>query len=138
MRRDSTYRFVDQYNSEFNRCIQPMKDGYTDNYYMQMAQKSGVTRALVPIPELTRPAHRSSIDGDLAIGNQCEVEYRDTVGDTFHRDYQATADCTTRTTSGRNDIVTGKVAVDAGARLLLRRDDANRSRRTPTTTGCCC
>ncbi|MFO7937571.1 MAG: hypothetical protein R6V06_08200 [Kiritimatiellia bacterium] len=35
-RKDSTYRFVDQYNSEFNRCIQPMKGGYTDNYYMQM------------------------------------------------------------------------------------------------------
>lgn len=32
MRRDSPYFFVDQYNSEFNRAIQPMKGGYTDNY----------------------------------------------------------------------------------------------------------
>jgi hypothetical protein len=40
MRRDATYRFIDQYNSEFNRCCQPMKGGYTDNYYMQMATKA--------------------------------------------------------------------------------------------------
>ncbi|MCP4645505.1 MAG: hypothetical protein GY851_33990, partial [bacterium] len=37
-RTDSTFRFIDQYNSEFTRCIHPMKGGYTDNYYMQMAQ----------------------------------------------------------------------------------------------------
>jgi hypothetical protein len=38
MGRDSNYMFVDQYNAEFNRTIQPMKGGYTDNYYMQMVQ----------------------------------------------------------------------------------------------------
>ena len=35
MCRDNPYFFVDQYNAEFNRCISPMKGGYTDNYYMQ-------------------------------------------------------------------------------------------------------
>ena len=34
MGRKSPYFFVDQYNEEFNRVIQPMKGGYTDNYYM--------------------------------------------------------------------------------------------------------
>ena len=38
MRRESPFFFVDQYNPEFNRCVQPMRGGYTDNYYMQMAQ----------------------------------------------------------------------------------------------------
>ncbi len=37
MRRKNPYFFVDQYNAEFNRAIQPMKGSYTDNYYMQMA-----------------------------------------------------------------------------------------------------
>jgi len=36
--RDNRFIFVDQYNAEFNRGIQPMKGGYSDNYYMQMAQ----------------------------------------------------------------------------------------------------
>ena len=35
--RENPFYFVDQYNMEFNRGIQPMKGGYTDNYYMQMA-----------------------------------------------------------------------------------------------------
>ena len=38
MRRKSNYYFVDQYDAEFNRSIEPMKGGYTDNYYMQMAE----------------------------------------------------------------------------------------------------
>ena len=38
LRRQSPFYFVDQYNAEFNRCIHPVKGGYTDNYYMQMAQ----------------------------------------------------------------------------------------------------
>ena len=41
MRRDSPYFFVDQYDAEFNRTLQPMKGGYTDNYYMQMAGTVG-------------------------------------------------------------------------------------------------
>ena len=36
--RESPFFFVDQYNAEFNRSIQPVKGGYGDNYYMQMAQ----------------------------------------------------------------------------------------------------
>ena len=32
-RENSPFAFVDQYNAEFNRTIQPMKGGYTDNYY---------------------------------------------------------------------------------------------------------
>ena len=56
MRRNSTYFFVDQYNAEFNRCIQPMKGGYTDNYYMQMAQNIRRYKGVRPIPELERTA----------------------------------------------------------------------------------
>ena len=52
MRRDSTYFFVDQYNAEFNRCIQPMKGGYTDNYYMQMAENIRQYKGIRPIPEV--------------------------------------------------------------------------------------
>ena len=37
-RPENPFVFIDQYNAEFNRTIQPMKGGYTDNYDMQMAQ----------------------------------------------------------------------------------------------------
>jgi hypothetical protein len=111
MRRDSTYFFVDQYNAEFNRCLQPMKDGYTDNYYMQMAQNIRRYKGIRPIPEVIG-RHRIKIDGKFADWAGVEVEYRDTVGDTFHRDYDGYGGLHYTNTSGRNDIITGKVAVD--------------------------
>jgi len=111
MRRDSTYFFVDQYNPEFNRCLQPMKGGYTDNYYMQMAENVRRYKGVRPIPELTG-WHRIKIDGNFSDWAGINVEYRDTVGDTFHRDYDGYGGLHYTNNSGRNDLVTGKVAVD--------------------------
>ena len=77
MRRDSPYFFVDQYNAEFNRCLQPMKGGYTDNYYMQMAENIRRYKGVRPIPEVIG-LHPIKIDGDFADWAGVEVEYRDT------------------------------------------------------------
>ncbi len=111
MRRNSSYFFVDQYNAEFNRTIQPMKGGYTDNYYMQMAQNirrySGVRR----IPEL-KGLSRMNIDGNFADWKKISVEYRDTRGDVYHRSHKGYGGSFYTDSSGRNDIVTCKVAVD--------------------------
>ncbi|MFA5814535.1 MAG: hypothetical protein WC865_02830 [Bacteroidales bacterium] len=111
MRRKSLYFFVDQYNAEFNRCIQPMKDGFTDNYYMQMAQNIRRYKGLRPIPEL-KGLHRVKIDGDFTDWKTVMTEYRDTRGDTFHRDNKGYGGLHYVNNSGRNDIVTCKVAVD--------------------------
>ncbi len=111
MRRDSTYFFVDQYNPEFNRCIQPMRGGYTDNYYMQMAQNIRRYRGVRPIPRL-RGHHTIRVDGDFRDWADIEVEYRDTLGDTAPRDYPGYGGLHYTDDSGRNDIVTCKVAVD--------------------------
>jgi hypothetical protein len=113
MRRKSPYFFVDQYNSEFTRCIQPMKGGYTDNYYMQMAQNIRRYKGVRPIPEL-RGYSTIKIDGDVRDWKPIEVEFRDTAGDTFHRDYKGYGGLHYRNDSGRNDILAAKVAVDAG------------------------
>jgi hypothetical protein len=111
MRRKSPYFFVDQYNAEFNRTIQPMKGGYTDNYYMQMVQNIRRYKGVRPTPVL-RGLHSILIDGDFADWAGIDVEYRDTIGDVIHRDYPGYAGLHYRDDSGRNDIVTGKVAVD--------------------------
>ena len=111
MRRKSKYFFVDQYNAEFNRCIQPMKDGYTDNYYMQMAQNIRRYKGSRPIPELNG-LNKIKINGDFADWKKVDVEYRDTKGDVFHRDYNGYGGLHYVNNSGRNDIITSKVAVD--------------------------
>jgi hypothetical protein len=111
MRRQSDYFFVDQYNSEFNRCIQPMKGGYTDNYYMQMAQNIRRYKGVRPIPVL-HELQTLQMDGTFAVWDRVVVEYRDTIGDTYHRDYDGYGGLHYRDDSGRNDLVTLKVAVD--------------------------
>ncbi len=111
MRRQNKYFFVDQYNSEFNRCVHPMKGGYTDNYYMQMAQNIRRYKGIRPIPQLSGLC-QMQIDGNFADWQAVEVEYRDAVGDTFHRDHKGYGGLHYQNNSGRNDIVTCKVAVD--------------------------
>ena len=111
MRRDNPYFFVDQYNAEFNRSIAPMKGGYTDNYYMQMAQNMRRYKGARPIPE-NHGAHTMGVDGDFADWAPVSVEYRDTIGDTFHRDNDGYGGLHYTNDSGRNDITTAKVAAD--------------------------
>ena len=123
MRRDSPYFFVDQYNAEFNRCIQPMKGGYTDNYYMQMAQNIRRYKGARPIPEL-KGKSSIKIDGDFSDWKETDVEYRDTIGDTFHRNHKGYGGLVYVNDSGRNDIVTSKVAVGDSSIYFLAETNA--------------
>ena len=112
MRRNSTYFFVDQYNAEFNRSVQPVKGGYTDNYYMQMAENIRRYKGARPIPQ-SRGFSKITIDGDFSDWDIVGPEYRDTRGDIDHRNYDGYGGLHYINHSGRNDIVTAKVAVDA-------------------------
>lgn len=108
--RENNYFFVDQYNAEFNRTIQPMKGGYTDNYYMQMAQNLRKYKGVRPIPQ-QQGISRINVDGDFSDWDPIRIEYRDTIGDTFHRNYKGYGGLVYVNESGRNDIITSKVAV---------------------------
>lgn len=108
--RINPFMFVDQYNMEFNRGIQPMKGGYSDNYYMQMAQNIRRYKGSRPIPQHSGFAE-CKIDGRFSDWKNNSIEYRDTKGDTFHRDAKGYAGLHYTNTSGRNDIITSKVAV---------------------------
>ncbi|MHB1461455.1 MAG: hypothetical protein ACYC1M_09265 [Armatimonadota bacterium] len=111
MRRKSDFFFVDQYNPEFNRCLQPMKGGYTDNYYMQMAQNIRKYKGIRPIPT-NRGINPVLINGRFDDWSTVRVEYRDTIGDVFHRNYPGYGEPDYTNDSGRNDITTSKVAMD--------------------------
>lgn len=109
--RKNPFYFVDQYNAEFNRTIQPMKGGYTDNYYMQMAQNIRRYKGVRPIPE-NKGYQTMPVNGKFDKWNKVKVEYRDTKGDITHRDYKGYGGNHYVNNSGRNDIVLSKVAVD--------------------------
>ncbi|MDR1865335.1 MAG: hypothetical protein LBR08_07165 [Bacteroidales bacterium] len=109
--RENNFYFVDQYNAEFNRTIQPMKDGYTDNYYMQMAQNIRKYKGARPIPQF-HGFNRTKIDGNFDEWNAIEAKFLDTKGDIAHRDYNGYGGLHYTNTSGRNDFMSSKVAVD--------------------------
>jgi len=110
LERDNPFYFVDQYNSEFNRTVSPMKGAYTDNYYMQMAQNIRRYKGIRPIPEL-KGFSKTKPDGTFGDWVSVKTEYRDTKGDTFHRDHNGYGGLHYTDNSGRNDIITSKVAV---------------------------
>lgn len=112
--RQNPFMFVDQYNAEFNRTISPMKGGYTDNFYMQMAQNIRRYKGVRPVPE-NRGYVRTRIDGDFSDWDRVKVEYRDTRGDTARRDAPGYAGIHYSDDSGRNDILVSKVAVGKDA-----------------------
>lgn len=115
--RDLRLIFVDQYNAEFNRTIAPAKDkAIGDNYYMQMVQNIRRYKGVRPVP-VNRGVTNFRVNGQFRKWNKVDVVYRDTRGDTFHRDEDGYGNLHYVNTSGRNDIVESRVAM--GQRNVL-------------------
>ena len=95
--RDNPFYFVDQYNAEFNRTIQPMRGGYTDNYYMQMVQNIRRYKGVPPVPSIR--------------GYRQTATFRDTRGDNLHRDHPGYGGYHYTDTTGRRDILECRVRV---------------------------
>lgn len=104
--------FVDQYNEEFSRDIMPMKGGYGDDYYMQLVDNIRRFKGARPIPVAHAFATPTGA-ANFTAWNAVIPEYRDTIGDTTHRDFAGWAALRYKNETGRNDITTAKVACDA-------------------------
>ena len=104
--------YVDAFNTEYSRDIEPMTGGFNDNYYYQMVQnirKYKGSRA----QETAFEQWAIDIKGDLGQWYIVGPEYRDYQGDTVDRDhYSYVGDFRYVNTSGRNDFVTCKVSSD--------------------------
>jgi len=107
----NTY-FVDAYNQEYNRDIEPMKDGHTDNMYYQMVNYIRLFKGMEP-PASSTPSRKISIDGSFSEWKVVEPIYLDYEGDTFHRNSQGANKFITYTNAtGRNDVVESRVSHD--------------------------
>jgi hypothetical protein len=106
--------FVDNYNAEYSRDIEPMRGGFTDNYYYQMVGYNRQRKGVRPIPVATAPV---SIDlaGDFSDWKNVGPEYWDYTGETMPRNSPTTFSNLPnyRDDSGRNDFSLMKVARDA-------------------------
>ena len=111
----TTY-FVDQFNPEFSRDLEPMKGGFGDNYLYQTVINLRTykgTRA----PESAFGQRTVEIDGSVGQWYEVGPEYRDYQGDTAHRTSPGHVGGLQHgmyvNFSGRNDIVTAKVSSDS-------------------------
>ena len=105
--------FCDSYNQAGSRDVEPMKGGHGDNYYYQMVSNIRRFKGVRALPPASPP---KTIDLAGGFGQWADVrpEYRDTIGDTVHRDHPGFNTVTRyRNTTGRNDLVAMKVARDA-------------------------
>ena len=112
--RETTY-FVDSFNPEYSRDIEPMKGGFGDNYLYQMAER---VREYKGTRNIETAFGQWAIDIRGSVGQWYAVgpEYRDYEGDITHRlspghvggkEYGFYMN-----NSGRNDIITAKVSSD--------------------------
>jgi hypothetical protein len=117
--------FIDEYNQEYSRDIEPMKNGHTDNYYYQMVD--GIRRykgvRQLPVPS---SAKTITVDGEFSDWSGVEPTYRDWVGDTAARNAAGWGAAGIYTnTSGRNDFVLAKVARDDSCLYFYIQTDAD-------------
>ncbi|BCM94434.1 hypothetical protein IAD21_06341 [Abditibacteriota bacterium] len=105
------YFFVDNYNQEFSRDAMPMRGGFGDNYYMQMVD--GIRRFKGARPVTATHGFQSPDLAKANSWNSINTEFKDTIGDTDHRDWPGWGDKHYTDQSGRNDIRVSRVAVDA-------------------------
>jgi hypothetical protein len=103
--------FVDQYDQEGSRDIEPMKGGHGDNYYLQLIANVRRYKGAPPVPDPSAP-RTIVIEDDFEQWGDVEPEYSDHVGDTLHRDHHGFGSTHYTDSSGRNDLVRMKVARD--------------------------
>ena len=104
--------FVDLYSPEYSCDIDPMKGGYGDDYYYQLVANVRRYKGARPVPKAS-PPKTIRLDGPLSQWNDVSPQYRDEIGDTMHRDWPGWGSLRYRDDSGRNDIVSAKVARDS-------------------------
>jgi hypothetical protein len=105
--------FVDLYDPEFSRDIEPMRGGHGDNYYWQMIANIRRYKGARPA-SASSAAKTIAIPGDFAQWTDVKPVYLDDLHDTMHRDHDGVPGAERYTNqSGRNDLDTARVAHDA-------------------------
>ncbi|MBE0653580.1 MAG: hypothetical protein IH594_07265, partial [Bacteroidales bacterium] len=104
--------FIDQYNQEFSRDIEPMVGGHTDNYYYQLIDN---VRRYKGVSKPVEAGEKVTIDikGDFKQWDKVEAVYFDHIGDVEHRNSPGYMRAGPHiNTTGRNDIIESRVARD--------------------------
>lgn len=130
------FYFVDQYDQEHSRDIEPMKGGHNDNYYWQMVAHIRRYKGAPPMPKASAPT-TIKLDGRFEQWKDVDPTFSDHINETLPRDFDGAGGLRYENKTGRNDIVACKVARDA-KNVYFTSEHASPSRRAATRTGCGC
>ena len=103
--------FVDQYNEEFGRDIEPMKGGHADNYYYQLVANVRRYKGVPAVPQASLPKTMIGTN-NFAQWLDVQPEFLGHVGETAPRDFAGVGGTHCQNFSGRNDLAVCKVARD--------------------------
>jgi len=109
------FYFVDEYNEEYSRDMEPMKGGHTDNYYFQMVGQNRLRKGVRPIPPASAP-QTINLAAGFAQWTNVAPAYYDPANDTLWRNYSGASASqmgTYTNNTGRNDLTVMRVARDA-------------------------
>lgn len=104
--------FVDQYNREYSRDIEPMKGGHLDAYYLQMIEGIRRYKGVTPLPKLN-VQKTIDVNGSFAQWNDVDTVLKDWIGETAKRDFNGQGGTHYVNETGRNDFVEFKVTRDS-------------------------
>lgn len=104
--------FVDQYNQEYSRDIEPAKHAHQDHYYYQLVANVRRYKGVPPLPAPS-PPKTMPLAGDFTAWKSVAPLYRDHVDEVLPRDFRGAGDTHYTNRTGRNDFVALKVARDA-------------------------
>ena len=101
--------FVDQFDQEHSRDIEPMRGGHGDDYFYQLIAQIRKYKGARPLPVLQ--SQLIQIDGQFADWTKVSPDYSDTIGDGVRRAHRGwDPKVTYRNGTGRNDIVAAKAS----------------------------
>lgn len=103
--------FVDQYDEEFSRDIEPMRGGHGDNYYWQLVSNVRRYKGAPVLPKASAPQTIRSASGFDA-WRSVAPEFTDHRGETQPRAFAGVGGMSYTNTTGRNDLLAFKVARD--------------------------
>ena len=103
--------FVDEYNAEFSRDIEPAKGLLQDDYYYQLVSFVRRYKGSREVGAITQ--RDIQLNSGFGQWNAVEPTYLDAVGDPVRRDHAGWGTEHYVNQTGRNDIVAAKVAYDS-------------------------
>ncbi|WP_337177291.1 hypothetical protein [Paludisphaera sp.] len=125
--------FVDQFDREHSRDIEPMKGGHGDAFYYQLVSEVRRYKGARPVPPVvSKPI---AIDGRFDDWEGVGPEFRDTVGDPMRRDFPGWGrELRYVDDTGRNDVVAARVS-RSGDRVAFLLQCAEAIRSAPDAAG---